>query len=67
MAILDKENVAISEDDSAANRVCTVTVKLTQDEHREVTEHAEGFLLLLPFGVSLDVKRQKALKPTLIA
>ena len=42
MAILDSENVAISEDDSAANRVCPVTVKLTQDEHREVTEHVEG-------------------------
>lgn len=41
MAILDPENVAISEDDSGANRVCPVTVKLTQDEHREITEHAE--------------------------
>lgn len=42
MAILDTEKAAIIEDDSAANRVCPVTVKLTQDEHREVTEHAEG-------------------------
>ena len=42
MAILDTENAAIFEDDSATNRVCPVTVKLTQDEHREVTEHAEG-------------------------
>lgn len=42
MAILDTETAAISEADRAANRVCPVTVKLTQDEHREVTEHAEG-------------------------
>lgn len=41
MAILDSENTAISEDDGAANRVCPVTVKLTQDEHREITEHVE--------------------------
>ena len=33
---------AISEVDRAANRVCPVTVKLTQEEHRAVTEHAEG-------------------------
>ena len=42
MAILDTETVAISDADRAANRVCPVTVKLTQDEHREVTQHAEG-------------------------
>ena len=41
MAILDNEAAAISEDDRAANRVCPVTVKLTQDEHREITGHAE--------------------------
>jgi hypothetical protein len=42
MALLDTETAAISEADRAANRVCPVTVKLTQEEHREVTEHAEG-------------------------
>jgi hypothetical protein len=42
MAILDTETGAISDADRAANRVCPVTVKLTQDEHRQVTEHAEG-------------------------
>jgi hypothetical protein len=42
MALLDIETVTISEADRAANRVCPVTVKLTQDEHREVTEHTEG-------------------------
>jgi len=42
MALLDTEATAISEADRVANRVCPVTVKLTQDEHREVTEHAEG-------------------------
>ncbi|MBN9616024.1 MAG: hypothetical protein BGO25_10215 [Acidobacteriales bacterium 59-55] len=41
MAILDTETTAISEADRAANRVCPVTVKLTQEEHRAVTEHAE--------------------------
>lgn len=41
MAILDTETTAISEADHAANRVCPVTVKLTQEEHRAVTEHAE--------------------------
>ena len=42
MALLDTETTTISEADRAANRVCPVTVKLTQDEHREVTEHTEG-------------------------
>ena len=42
MAILDTETAAISEADRAATRVCPVTVKLTQEEHRAVTEHAEG-------------------------
>ena len=42
MAIPDTENAAISDADRAANRVCPVTIKLTQDEHRAVTEHAEG-------------------------
>jgi hypothetical protein len=42
MALLDTETATISEADRAANRVCPVTVKLTQDEHREVSEHAEG-------------------------
>ena len=42
MAVLDTETAAISDADRAANRVCPVTVKLTQDEHRAVTEHAEG-------------------------
>ncbi|MDR5730519.1 MAG: hypothetical protein RB191_24180 [Terriglobia bacterium] len=42
MALLDTETNAISEADRAANRVCPVTVKLTQEEHRAVTEHAEG-------------------------
>jgi hypothetical protein len=42
MALLDTETAAISEADRAANRVCPVTVKLTQYEHREVTEYAEG-------------------------
>lgn len=42
MALLDTETAAISDADRAANRVCPVTVKLTQDEHREVTEYAEG-------------------------
>ena len=41
MAILDNETTAISDSDRAANRVCPVTVKLTQEEHRAVTEHAE--------------------------
>lgn len=41
MAILDTETTAISEADRAANRICPVTVKLTQEEHRAVTEHAE--------------------------
>jgi len=41
MALLDTEPPAISEADRAANRVCPVTVKLTQEEHRVVTEHAE--------------------------
>ena len=42
MALLDNEVATISEADRAANRVCPVTVKLTQDEHRRVTELAEG-------------------------
>jgi Ribbon-helix-helix protein, copG family len=42
MALLDTEIATISEADRAANRVCPVTVKLTQDEHRRVTELAEG-------------------------
>jgi hypothetical protein len=42
MALLDAETTTISEADRAANRVCPVTVKLTRDEHRAVTEHAEG-------------------------
>ena len=42
MAVLDTETAAISDADRAANRVCPVTIKLTQDEHRAVTEHAEG-------------------------
>jgi hypothetical protein len=41
MAILDTETGTISDADGAANRVCPVTVKLTQDEHRAVTDHAE--------------------------
>ena len=40
MALIDTETGTIPETDCAANRVCTVTVKLTQDEHRQVTEHA---------------------------
>ena len=42
MALLDTETTTISDADHAANRVCPVTVKLTQDEHRAVTKHAEG-------------------------
>ena len=42
MGLLDTEIATISEADRAANRVCPVTVKLTQDEHRRVTELAEG-------------------------
>lgn len=42
MALLDTETATTSEADRAANRVCPVTVKLTQDEHSQVTEHAEG-------------------------
>ena len=42
MALLDSDTATISEADQATNRVCPVTVKLTQEEHREVTEHAEG-------------------------
>ncbi|MGA7157850.1 MAG: hypothetical protein WBY53_13430 [Acidobacteriaceae bacterium] len=42
MALLDTETGPVSEADGAANRVCPVTVKLTQEEHNEVTEHAEG-------------------------
>lgn len=42
MALLDTETAALSDADRAANRVCPVTIKLTQDEHRKVTEHAEG-------------------------
>jgi len=41
MALLDTETTALSEADRAANRVCPVTVKLTQEEHRVVTEYAE--------------------------
>lgn len=41
MALLDTETATISEADRTANRVCPVTVKLTQEEHRAVTEHAE--------------------------
>ena len=41
MAILENETGTISDADRAANRVCPVTVKLTQDEHRAITEHAE--------------------------
>jgi hypothetical protein len=41
MALPETETAAISEADRAANRVCPVTIKLTQDEHRKVTEHAE--------------------------
>lgn len=41
MPVLDTETAAISEADRAANRVCPVTLKLTQEEHRVVTEHAE--------------------------
>ena len=40
MALIDTETGTIPETDCAANRVCPVTVKLTQDEHRQVTEHA---------------------------
>lgn len=42
MALLDTETATISDADRAANRVFPVTVKMTQDEHRAVTEHAEG-------------------------
>lgn len=42
MALLDTQTATISEADRTANRVCPVTVKLTEDEHRAVTEHAEG-------------------------
>jgi hypothetical protein len=42
MAFIDTETNTISEADRAANRICPVTVKLTQDEHRQVTEHAGG-------------------------
>ena len=38
MALLNTANAANPE----ANRVCPVTVKLTQEEHREITKHAEG-------------------------
>jgi hypothetical protein len=40
MAFHDTETSTIQEADCAANRVCPVTVKLTQDEHRQVTEYA---------------------------
>ncbi|WP_334241695.1 hypothetical protein [Terriglobus sp. ADX1] len=42
MSLLDTQTTTLSDGEHAANRVCPVTVKLTQDEHREVTEHAEG-------------------------
>ena len=40
MALLDAETATNAETERAANRVCPVTVKLTQEEHREVTEHS---------------------------
>ena len=42
MALLDAETARNSDSERAANRVCPVTVKLTQEEHREVTEHSEA-------------------------
>ena len=42
MALLDAETASNSEAERAANRVCPVTVKLTQEEHREVTGHSEA-------------------------
>ena len=41
MAILDTETTGFSAADRAATTVCPVTVKLTQEEHRAVTDHAE--------------------------
>jgi hypothetical protein len=40
MPLLNIGTAAITESDRAANRVFPVTVKLTQEEHRRVTEHA---------------------------
>lgn len=40
MALLDTTTANVSESDGAANRVFPVTVKLTQEEHRQVTEQA---------------------------
>ena len=40
MPLLNTGTAAVSEADRAANRVFPVTVKLTQEEHRQVTEHA---------------------------
>ena len=42
MALLDAETASNAEAERAVNRVCPVTVKLTQEEHREVTEHSEA-------------------------
>lgn len=42
MPVLDAENIPTSTTDLTANRICPVTVKLTQEEHRLVTEYANG-------------------------
>jgi hypothetical protein len=42
LALLDAETATNAEAGRAANRVCPVTVKLTLEEHREVTEHSEA-------------------------
>ena len=40
MGLLDTETALVPQLDRASNRVFPVTVKLTQEEHRQVTEHA---------------------------
>ena len=42
MALLNGETGPVPDSERAANRVCPVTVKLTQEENREVTEHSEA-------------------------
>ncbi|WP_263419289.1 ribbon-helix-helix protein, CopG family [Terriglobus albidus] len=42
MALLEGESPATEGEESAQHRVFPVTVKLTQEEHRRITEHANA-------------------------
>lgn len=41
MALLRPELIETAASDHATNRICPVTVKFTQEEHRQVTEYAK--------------------------